>query len=1026
MIEITTLGRASICSDGQELAGIAAQRQLVAIVAYLALEGPVKRDSLLPIFWPGRPQARARHSLSQALYALRHELEQDCIRVDGESLKLAGDACAVDATRLEESADAGDWESVLDLYQGPFLDQFALPGAPDFESWRSATRSRLAGLARRAFAAKIEQLLAAEDQKGALATAWRWTRLEPLDPEAHSTLILLLARSGDRSGAIEQYDAYRTALAEERQTEPPAETSALIAQIRSGEIPELPSRTAGQGVRAMAEPSGEPEARPSAEGPIEWPAWFEELRKRRLFHVGAAYLGVAWLAIEFVSILVERAVLPDLAFSGVLVLLAIGLPFALAVAWAQEVRVAVAGDEGRARGRLWPRWAEKVRGGQVAAFLLVLAGSLGVAWAVAVNRIPGFGSLDTARIVVFPLHVSPTADEPLGEDISTVVGNYLESTGLLRFVDGWYGLDDVQRAGVRLLSRQTARVTSRQMGAAYYIRGRITLSDDSVRVRLELHDVAGDSIIARGDAAGARDGDWRKRESERATQQLLTGFLGPDQEFQLSAATDTPLAYAQYTDGERAYRRARFREAFEHYSAAVEADSLFALAALRGALAASWLPELPAVRYPKAQELLDVALARTEFLSPRHAHFAFGMREYIAGRADSAVSRLKGSLAIAPESWDVWGRLGEVYQHLLPRESPLDSLAEAAFLEARRNDPEFYPVLFHLAEYALRRNEVRRAEKLVERLAEVAADSARLFEATLMLDCVANSPESVDWRDHILNHPNETWIATRALAVGAAQSDCARAGWRAMLAHDTATDGWRTARHFSAGLALQSLLVAEGRYEELTQYLDSDTALASFRNDFYLLDALAGAPLATQATQAAERFQQRYEASERTTSYNVWLLGAWYAHSGQLDEARPIADSLARRAEDSGDRLDRLLAGSLAARVAVASGDTVAALSLLRELVPTRRPANLNYPWETLAYEQLALARILYARGEYAEALGLASNLDAPARPPVDLMYLPASLKLRLNIARALGDRELEERYRTRLLALGRQDLLDS
>ncbi len=1025
MIDIATLGRTSVRRDGQEVDAVAAQKQLVAILVYLALEGPVRREALLPIFWPEREKTRARHSLSQALYALRRELGDACIRAEGDTISLVGETCCVDVAALRTSAEAEDWQRVLELYNGPFLDQFALPGSPEFESWRSVTASRLAAVAHRAFAETIDELLRAGNRADALSTTWRWTQLQPVNDEAQRTLILQLAGAGDRGAAIEQYESYRAALAEEGRIEPPAATTELVAKIRAGEIPGMQLQPVVLAKRPEGTVPDEPGMRAPAAVQIPWPPFLEELRRRRVFQVGAVYLGVAWLAIEFTSILVERAVLPDLAFPVVLFFLAIGLPFALILAWAQEARATAADSRAIDYGRRWPKWASKVQAGQILIFLLVLAASLAVAWAVAAKRIPGFGGLDTARIVVYPLHVTPTADEPLGEDLSTVVGNYLESTGLLRFVDGWYGLDDVQRAGLQSLSRQTARVTTRRMGAAYYIRGRVTLSDDSVRVRLELHDVAGDSVIARGDAGGARDGGWRERESERATRELLAGLFGPDQEIEVTAVTDTPQAYAQYRAGERAYRRARFQEAYEHYSSAVEADSLFGLAAIRGALAGSWLPGDRQVRYSKAQALLDVALRHTEFLPPRRVHFAYGMREYIGGRADSAVAELKRALAIAPESWDVWARLGEVYQHLLPSESPLDSLAEAAFLEARRNDPEFYPVLFHLSEYALRRNEVRRAGELIRALREADADSARLFEVSLMLSCVRDSPEVVDWRDAVLQRPNQTWTALRALAVGAHQIDCARAGWQALMAHDTATDGSQFARRFNAILALQSLLVAEGRFKELTAFLEGDSAVADYRHSFFLLDALAGAPLAAQAAEAADAFRRKYERGEQESVYNIWLLGAWYAHAGQLSAARPIADSLTRRADSTGRRLDLLLARSLAARVALASADTAAALQSLTELVPTRPPASPSYPWETLAYEQLALARLLYARGAYAEALGPASNLDAPARPPIDLMYLPASLKLRIDIARALNDRELEERCQARLVALGRQDLLD-
>ncbi len=224
-------------------------------------------------------------------------------------------------------------------------------------------------------------------------------------------------------------------------------------------------------------------------------------------------------------------------------------------------------------------------------------------------------------------------------------------------------------------------------------------------------------------------------------------------------------------------------------------------------------------------------------------------------------------------------------------------------------------------------------------------------------------------------------------------------------------------------LALQSLTAAEGRSEDLLDLLRSYPAYAAWLGDIVVLDALAGAVTPAEAGAAADEMRQRYRSGSLAPAH-IWLLGAWEAHTGRTDEARVLADSLMALAEQSGGRLERLLARSLEARTALACGDSARALELLRGLVPTNRPGDPWYPWETLAYEQVALAELLYARGEYTEAIKVARNLDAPARPPIDLVYLPASLVLRARAARVIGDAELERRSRRRLSDLGRADLI--
>ncbi len=343
-----------------------------------------------------------------------------------------------------------------------------------------------------------------------------------------------------------------------------------------------------------------------------------------------------------------------------------------------------------------------------------------------------------------------------------------------------------------------------------------------------------------------------------------------------------------------------------------------------------------------------------------------------------------------------------------------------------RGDPTFYPALFHLIETQLRKGRIRDAEDLVREFRVANPDSLRLYQLELMLECVKNSPAMVDWRRHVLEHPDLVYKAAERLAVGGHQTPCARAGWRAIMVHDTAEMseyGPGFNRRFSTLLALQSLTAAEGRREHLLDLLQSYPAFSAWIGDILVLDALAGAVTPAEARAAVDEIRELYRSGSLASTH-IWLLGAWEAHRGRVDEARVLADTLEALAEQSGERLDRLLARSLEARTVLSGGDLTKALELLRALVPTNRPGDPWYPWETLAYEQVALAQLLYARGEYAAAIKVAANLDAPARPAIDLLYLPTSLVLRARAARAIGDSVLERRCRERLSALGRTDLI--
>ena len=64
---------------------------------------------------------------------------------------------------------------------------------------------------------------------------------------------------------------------------------------------------------------------------------FNELKRRKVFKVGFAYLFIAWLVAQIIQLAFESFGTPDWAIKAVLVLLATGFPLALFFAWAYEI-----------------------------------------------------------------------------------------------------------------------------------------------------------------------------------------------------------------------------------------------------------------------------------------------------------------------------------------------------------------------------------------------------------------------------------------------------------------------------------------------------------------------------------------------------------------------------------------------------------------------------------------------------------------------------------------------------------------
>ena len=64
---------------------------------------------------------------------------------------------------------------------------------------------------------------------------------------------------------------------------------------------------------------------------------FNELKRRKVFRVGFAYVFIAWLIAQVLQLVFESFGTPDWAIKTVLVLLAVGFPLALFLAWAYEI-----------------------------------------------------------------------------------------------------------------------------------------------------------------------------------------------------------------------------------------------------------------------------------------------------------------------------------------------------------------------------------------------------------------------------------------------------------------------------------------------------------------------------------------------------------------------------------------------------------------------------------------------------------------------------------------------------------------
>lgn len=228
-----------------------------ALLAYLAVEADKRhrREALAEMLWQNRPEGYARTNLRQALLGLRRVIGDEYILVSDDLVEFkGGEQTWLDANAFRESFQralghnhasldscercAADLEEALELYRGDFLSEVLLDDSPLFQEWCVFHREQHF----RYMLTILESLSSYYKKQGeyerAHQFAWRYVNQAPLEEAAHRSLMTVLALSGRRSAAMEQYHTCRRLLAKELGVEPAEETRRLYEAISQGRLAE--------------------------------------------------------------------------------------------------------------------------------------------------------------------------------------------------------------------------------------------------------------------------------------------------------------------------------------------------------------------------------------------------------------------------------------------------------------------------------------------------------------------------------------------------------------------------------------------------------------------------------------------------------------------------------------------------------------------------------------------------------------------------------------------------------------------
>ncbi|MDF3052815.1 MAG: protein kinase [Geminicoccaceae bacterium] len=238
MFRLITFGGLLLQQDGILHLGPAAQRWRLAMLAVIAAARGrgVSRERLVGLLWPESNLEAGKHSLYQAVHAIRRALGSDEVLLGSTALQLNPDLITSDVGEFELATEQGAYERAVRLYRGSFLEGFRLDQAPEFEQWQDGERVRHS----REYASALEALAGAARNRGQHTDAVRWWRrlaaAEPVSTRAALGLIEALVANGDRASALQFATVHASLVRQHLEAEPDPAIATWVARLQTGDV----------------------------------------------------------------------------------------------------------------------------------------------------------------------------------------------------------------------------------------------------------------------------------------------------------------------------------------------------------------------------------------------------------------------------------------------------------------------------------------------------------------------------------------------------------------------------------------------------------------------------------------------------------------------------------------------------------------------------------------------------------------------------------------------------------------------
>jgi len=769
-----------------------------------------------------------------------------------------------------------------------------------------------------------------------------------------------------------------------------------------------------------------------------------EVHRRSLWQVIAIYVGGAWACYEIIDTVTDRLDLPGWLPVLAIILFLLGLPFVLATAFVREdappepvrgkstdaeqlgamsaAEALAAREETIARRRLltWRNLG--------LAFVAVLAawGAVAAGWLVLGGRVgtretePVTTAVSAMRIAVLPFSVRGSDEIAyLGEGMVDLLSTALDGAGDLRAVDP-YALMKFLSGSRDVPDPETGEAVANQFGAGRFVLGSIVEAGGRLQVNASLYSADG-RIETSAEEIAEDEAQVFGLVNNVARQLVAAGMGGPNARLnQVAASTTNSLpALKAYLEGESEYRANRFNNAVAAYQRAIDADSSFALAWYRMAIA-SIVGSSPTEVSPRQAAAQAVRFSAR--LSQRDRNRLAIIESFLSGDANEGEQRARAILRSYPEDMEAWYYLGEFLFHYGARRGRTVDEAGAAFERALDYDPGNFAAQMHLSWIRSIQYRLQELEALAERMAEHERGSDYPQFSRQLLAFLRGGQAAVsDLVAELSNEPAASiqWGGFRlALLDEGLPSAVQIAG--------VLTDPSRPTPQRNRGYSVQANLeVAQGHLRAGVAVFDRWERLGlqtSFETPLEKRAAIWANSFIPAERSELERLQEDLERLDYDTVYapvtRTYLIGLLDARLGDRGEALRNANELDRlSAVDTSEagRLAAYYATVLRAQVAWDQGDHQEALRLVDAAEPDDWWA--LRPWSLMlsqSHERFVRAQALEALGRYEEALVWYGSFGWVSGE--EMFYVAPALLRRAEIHERLGDTEQAALYYRRFI----------